>query len=139
MTLNSALLEDDEMKFVISSFHEELRGLSSIVPTNLEHVYALKDLASIAHQEYNKMFSSTITPSKITTKRRCSFLSPINKKKKCGRDLKSRKDKPQFEKVGRIHANKRSMNEQLESTSRKQRDLEHAHDVQHSILHNIGI
>ena len=36
ITSNSALLEDDEMKFVISSFHEELRGLSSIVPTNLE-------------------------------------------------------------------------------------------------------
>ena len=36
VTSDSALLEDDEMKFVISSFHEELRGLSSIVPTNLE-------------------------------------------------------------------------------------------------------
>ena len=85
------------------------------------------------------MFSSTITPSKITTKRRRSFFSPINKEKKCGHNLKSRKDKPQFEKVGRIHAKKRSMNEQLESTSRKQKDLEHAHDVQHSVLHNTGI
>ena len=85
------------------------------------------------------MFFSTITPSKITTKRRHSFLSPINKKKKCGRDLKSRKDKPRFEKFGRIHANKRSMNEQLESTYRQQRDLEHARDVQHFVLHNTGI
>ena len=36
VTSDSALLEDDEMKFFISSFHEELRGLLSIVPTNLE-------------------------------------------------------------------------------------------------------
>ena len=36
VTSDSALLEADEMKFVISSFHEELRGLSSMLPTNLE-------------------------------------------------------------------------------------------------------
>ena len=53
--------------------------------------------------------------------------------------LKSRKDKPQFEKVGQIHAKKRSMNEQLESTSQQQRDMEHARDVQHSVVHNTGI
>ena len=88
VTSYSALLEDDEMKFVISSFHEELRGLSSIVPTNLEQEYALRNLEANAHKEFNKMFFSTITPSKITTKRRRSFLSPINKKKKCGRDIK---------------------------------------------------
>jgi len=34
--LDSALHEDDEMKFVILSSHEELRGLLSITPTNLE-------------------------------------------------------------------------------------------------------
>ena len=127
------------MKFFISSFHEELRGLVSIVPTNLEQAYALRNLAANAHQEFNKKISSTITPSNITTKRQHNFLSPINKNKKCGCDLKSRKDKPQFEKVGQIHAKKRSMNEKLESTSRQQRDMEHARDVQHSILHNIGI
>ena len=33
---DSALLEDDEMKSVISSTQEYLRGLSSIIPTNLE-------------------------------------------------------------------------------------------------------
>ena len=54
VTSDSALLEDDEMKFVISSFHEKLRGLSSIVPTNLEQAYALKNLEANAHQEYNK-------------------------------------------------------------------------------------
>ena len=73
VTSDSALLVDDEMKFVISSFHEELRGSTSIVPTNLEQAYALRNLATNAHQEFNKRFFSTITPSKITTKRRHSF------------------------------------------------------------------
>ena len=77
-----------------------MRGLSSIVPTNLEQEYALRNLEANAHKEFNKMFFSTITPSKITTKRRCSFFSPINKNKNCSRDLKSRKDQPQSEKVG---------------------------------------
>ena len=105
----------------------------------MEQAYALNHVVSNARQEFNQMCFGTITPSKITTKRRCSFFSPINKKKKCGRDLKSRKNKPHFEKVGQIHAKKRSMNEQLESTSRQQRYLEHARDVQHSVLHNNGI
>ena len=70
------------------------------MPTNLEQASALRNLATNAHQEFNKMFFSTITPSKITTKRRRSFLSPVNKNMKCGHDLKSRKYKPQFEKIG---------------------------------------
>ena len=97
---NSASFEDDEMKFVISSTRQELRGLLSTTPTNLEQAYALKNLVANAHQEYNKMFFSTITPSNITTKRHHSFFIPFNKKRQHGCELKSRKDIPQFQRVG---------------------------------------
>ena len=71
---------DDEMKFVMSSTHEELRDFLSIRPTNLEQAYALNHVVSNARQEFNQMCFGTITPSKITTKRRQSFLNPNNKK-----------------------------------------------------------
>ena len=65
----SVLPEDDEMKFVMSSTHEELRSFLSIITTNLEQAYALNHVVSNAHQEFNQMCFGTITPSKITTKR----------------------------------------------------------------------
>jgi len=133
------LLEDDEMKFIISSFQEDLRGLSSIMPTNMEQAYAIKNIIANACQVCNKMFFSTLTPSKITTKRQHSFLSPINKRRKCGRDLKARKDKLHFQKVGRLRAKKKNMNEQLGLASQRQRNLEETLDVQPSVLHNIGM
>ena len=45
---DNTLLEDDEMKLVISSTCEELRGLLSITPTNLEQAYELKNLVGNA-------------------------------------------------------------------------------------------
>ena len=86
------------------------------------------------------MFFSTITPPNITTKRQHSFLSPINKNRKCGHELKSRQDKPQFQKVGQVRGKKNGMDKKLELSSRKHRNVEHASDiVQHSIPHNIGM
>lgn len=102
---NSALFEDDEMKRVNSSTHEKLR---SIIPTNLEQGYALNNLVDKVCQEYNKMFFNTTTPSKITTKRKHSFLSPVNKKRCCGHKSNAGKDKLQFERVGRVRAKKRA-------------------------------
>ena len=134
------LTEEDEMKFVISSTHEKLRRLLSIRPTNLEHAYALNNVVDNAHQEYNKMVFCTTTPSKITTKRRRSFLSPNNKKRHCGSEPKSGKDKAQFQRVGWVRAKKKSMDEQLERSSQRQRNVEHASDsMQHSIAHNMGM
>ena len=104
------------MKFVISSTCQELRSLLSITPTNLEQTYALKNLVANAHQEYNKMFFSTITPSNITIKRQ------------------------QFQTVGRVRGKKKGMDKKLELSSRKHRNVEHASDiVQHSIPHTIGM
>ena len=86
------------------------------------------------------MFFSTITPSKIATKRKHSFLTLVNKKRHCGRNSKSRKDKLQFERVGRVRAKKNSMNEQLELSSQQQRNVDHMPKlVQHSIIHKNGM
>jgi len=136
---DSALLEDDEMKSVISSTQEYLRGLSSIIPTNLEQAYVVNNIVANAYQECHKKFFNTVTPSKITTKRKHSFLSPIKRKMKHGRDFKGRTTKPQFQKVGRFRAKKKNMDEQLELACQRKRNLEQALDVQHSVLHNIGM
>ena len=93
------------MKRVNSSTLEKLR---SIIPTNLEQAYALNNLVDKECQEYNIMFFNSITPSKITTKRKHSFLSPVNKKRRCGHKSKAGKAKLQFEIVGRVHAKKRA-------------------------------
>jgi len=138
--LDSALLEDDEMKNVISSTQEYLRGFSSMIPTNLEQAYLVNNIVANAYQECHKKFFNTVTPSKISIKRRHSFLSPIKRKRKCGRNFKARTDKgPQFQKVGRVRAKKRNMNEQLELASRRKRNLEQALHVQHPVLQNIGM
>jgi len=134
---DSAFSEHDEMKRVNSSTLEKLR---SIIPTNLEQAYALNNLVDKACQEYNKMFFNTITPSKITTKRKHSFLSPVNKKRRCGRKSKSGTDILQFERVGRVHARKKRMDEKLESSSHKQGNMDHAPEIiQDSIIPNIGM
>ena len=99
----------------------------------------MKNITANACQAGNKMFFSTLTPSKITTKRQHSFFSPINKRRKCGRDSKARKDKLQFQKVGCICAKKKRMNEQLGLASQRQRNPEETLDVQPSVLHNIGM
>ena len=86
------------------------------------------------------MFFNTITPSNITTKRKHSFLSPVNMKRRCGRKSKAGKDKLQFERVGRVHARKKRMDEQLGSASQKQRNVDHAPEImQDSIIPNIGM
>ena len=136
---NSALLEDDEMKSVLSSTQEYLRGLSSIIPTNLEQTYEVNNIVANAYQECHKKFFNTVTPSKITTKRKHSFLSPIKRKRKHGCDFKGRTTKPQFQKVGRFRAKKKTMNEQLELASQRKRNLEQALEVKHLVLHNIGM
>ena len=127
------------MKSVISSTQEYLRGLSSMIPTNLEQAYVVNNIVSNAYQECHKKFFNTVTPSKITTKRKHSFLSPIKRKRKHGRDFKGRTNKPQFQKVGRFRAKKKNMDEQLELACQRKRNLEQALDVQHSVLHNIGM
>jgi len=133
---DSALFEDDEMKRVNSSTHEKLR---SIIPTNLEQAYALNNLVHKVYQEYNKMSFKFITPSKITSKRKHSFLSLVNKKRCCGHKSNAGKDKLQFERVGPVRAKKKSMNEQLELSSQRQRTMDHMPElVQHSIIHKNG-
>ena len=122
------------MKFVMSSTHEELRDLLSIRPTNLEQTYAMNNVVSNAHQEFNQMCFGTINPSKITTKRRHSFLSLNNKKRQYHCEKKSRKDQPQFQRAGRVRANKKRMEDQLEISSRRQNIVE-----QPSPAHNIGM
>ena len=122
------------MKFVMSSTHEELRDFLSIRPTNLEQAYALNHVVSNAHQEFNQMCFGTITPSKITTKRRHSFLSPNNKKRQYRCEKQSGKDQPQFQRVGRVHAKKKSMEDQLERSSQRYSIVE-----QHSPADNIGM
>ena len=91
-------------------------------------------------QEYNKKKFDVVAPSKVTTKRRHSFLIPIKKKGQSVRVLKSRKYEPQFLKVGRCHGRKRSMNEQLEISSTKEINPDHtSRRVQHSILQNTSM
>lgn len=80
------------------------------------------------------------TLAKINTKRKHSFLSPVNKKRRCGRKSKSGTDNLQFERVGRVHARKKRMDEQLGSASQKQRNVDHAPEIiQDSIIPNIGM
>ena len=99
----------------------------------------MNNIIANAYQECHQKFFNTVTPSKITTKRKHSFLSPIKRKRKYGRDFKGRTDKPHFQKVGQFCAKKKNMNEQLELASQRKRNLEQALDVQHSVLHNIGM
>ena len=91
-------------------------------------------MVSNAHQEFNQMCFGTITPSKITTKRRHIFLSPNNKKRQYCCEKKSGKDQPQFQRVGRICAKKKSMEDKLERSSRRYSIVE-----QPSPAHNIGM
>lgn len=140
---NSGPLEVDERMSVISSIHQELREMLAIVPPTLERAHALKNLVSNAHQQYNQqdnqMFLNA-TPSKIVKKRRHSFLSPLNKKLQSRHQLHLGKDKPQFQRVGRVRAKKKSMAEQLKLSFQKERNVEHTSDlVQHSIPHDIGM
>lgn len=116
-----------------------MSGLLQITPTTLEQAYALNQLVENVSQEYNNKKFDVVTPSKVTTKRRHSFLSPIKKRGKSVLALKSRKDGPQFLEVGQCHGRKRSMNEQLEISSTKEINLDHtSRRVQGFILQNTG-
>jgi len=137
---DSALTIDEEIKLVMSSTHKRLRGLLQITPTTLEQAYALNQLVKNVSQEYNNKKFDVVTPSKVTTKRRHSFLSPTKKRGQSVPTLKSRKDGPQFLKVGRCRGRKRSMNEQLEISSTKEINLDHtSRRVQGCILQNTGM
>lgn len=61
-----------------------------------------------------------MSPSRIMTKRKHSFLIPPSKKIWCGHERNSRKEKPQFEKVGWVCSNSRkSMEKQMKLLSLK--------------------
>ena len=67
-------------------------------------------------------------------------MSPLNKRKQCGKALHPRKNAMDFQRVGQVRAKKKSMDEEMEICSRKKRNVEHRSDiVNHSIPYNRGI
>ena len=83
-----------------------------------------------------------MSPSKITTKRKHSFLSPQRKKTQHRRQGHSTTDKPQFQRIGRVHIKSRNnMENQMELISSKdRRNVKRTSDhVQHYVPDNIGI
>ena len=109
--------EVDEMRFLMSSTQQTLRGLLNITPTSLDHVRRLNTLVSSVGEGCNKIFDCTITPSKITKQRHNIFLSPLNKKRQHGQALLSKKDAIEFQSVGRVHRKRKSMDEKMEISS----------------------
>ena len=114
---NNAMSEANEMKFLMSSTHQTLRCLLDIKPASLDHARAFNNLVYNVGQECNKMFNCCITPSKITKQRHHTFLSPLNKKRQCRKALHPRKDAMDFQRVGRVRAKKKSMDEEMEICS----------------------
>ena len=83
-----------------------------------------------------------MSPSKITTKRQHIFLSLQSKKIQHHHQRHSTKDKPQFQRVGRVHIKSRNnMENQMELISSKDhRNVKRTSDhVQHYVPDNIGI
>ena len=112
------------------------------LPTNVDHVEAIDKLFCTLEAEIKKIKFSVMSPSKITTKRQHSFLSPQSKKIQHHRQRHSTKDKSQFQRVGRARVKSRNkMENQMEIISLKdRRNVQLTFDhVQHYILDNIGI
>ena len=90
------------------------------LPTKLENLEeidnGIDEMCSTFSEETNNFFSIVMSPSRIMTKRKHSFLSPQSKKIRRGHERNSRKEKPQFEKVGRVCSNSRKSMEKNEST-----------------------
>ena len=67
-------------------------------------------------------------------------MSPLSKKRQHAQALLSKRDAIEFQRVGRVHRKRKSMDEQMEISSQKQRNVEHRLDiVQCSIPYNRGI
>ena len=83
-----------------------------------------------------------MSPSKVMTKRQHSFLSPQSKKIQHRHQKHSTKDKPQFQRVGRVRIKSRNnMDNQIELISLKDRRnvKQTSNHVQHYVSDNIGI
>ena len=108
----------------------------------MDHLEAIDNLFCSLEAEINKKFVSSMSPSKIMTKRQHSFLSPQSKNIQHCHQKHSTKDKPQFQRVGRVRKKSRnSMDKQMELISSKDhRNVKETSDhVQHYVLDNIGI
>jgi hypothetical protein len=132
----------DRLQFLHASINKRARNMLNKLPTNVDHAEAIDKLFFTLEAEINKKIVSVMSPSKITTKRQHSFLSPQSKKTQHRRQRHSTKDKPQFQRVGWVRIKSRNnMDNQMELISSKDgRNVKRTSDhVQHYVPDNIGI
>jgi hypothetical protein len=141
-TLNNSISEVDRLQVLHASINKRERRILNNLSTTVDHSKEIVNLFCTLEAEINKKIISSMSPSKILTKRQHSFLSSQNKKIQNRRQRHSTKDKPQFQRVGQVRKKSRnSMDKQMELISSKDyRNVKQTSDhVQHYVPDNIGI
>ena len=96
--------KDNELEVFMLENKQYGRAILGNAGTSLEGVHALnnglKNLFNNLDQEFKTWFINIVSPSKINTKRKHSFFSPVRKKKRCSGEAHSTKVMQQFQRVG---------------------------------------
>ena len=95
----------------------------------------LKNLFNNLDQEFKTWFINIVSPSKIITKRKHSFLSPVRKKKRCSGEAHSTKDMKQFQRVGWARAKKKTMDKKTKFSMQEQRNV---HEIIGPVKHHVS-
>ena len=90
--------KDNEPEVTMLSIKQYGRAILDYLVKSLDQARVLnnglKNLFSTLSEEYKTQFINTISPSKVTTKRQHSFLSPFKRKKRCSHDSHTINDAP---------------------------------------------